>query len=635
LILSRARALADRLPMFAGPLASAVAVGAIGTAVLFVLNGNYYDSVFEAAICYSIVAVGMVLQIGYTAQLAFSQSVFMGFGAYGVAVLNLKFGWNVPLAGVVVLAVALLLSALIGAVCTRAPGFSLALATLFFSAIAIGFVGASNYLGATTGLGGIGEIWTGGSFTLTLELSGLVAVVFLGGCVFVCGRIMNSTIGLELALMASDERMASSLGVITPRRKLEVFVLASGIATLGGVVYAGTQTFVGPDSFNQGAELSLLLILFLGGRRNLWGAVIAAVGIEYLSGTNNWIEAHLLIVEGVLFTPILLYAPNGVITLPGRLIRLAASKFSLRSKIAQTVAASPFGVAAIDPDEVRIASARSGAFGERLMAQSEPSMAPGASEDARLECRHLTKRFGGVVAVDDVSLAIRGFGIHAICGPNGAGKSTLFELVAGGHRPDHGQILIDGVDVTGTPPYERAQLGIARTLQSVRLMGGRSVLDNVAVAALDYHRAFLSHAVVHSDLRQARERAREAIGRVGIGRLASSQVGQMTLEGQRMVELARAIVAKPRLLMLDEPASGLGSAQRTRLAEILVELGNETTIVLVEHDLQMVAQISSEVFVLIDGELRFTGDADGFLHSEVVRTELMGLTEGEEAFKYV
>jgi branched-chain amino acid transport system permease protein len=621
--------------MFAGPLASAVAVGAIGTIVLFVLNGNYYDSVFEVAICYSIVVVGMVLQIGYTAQLAFSQSVFMGFGAYGVAVLNLKFGWNVPLAGVAVLAVALLLSALIGVVCTRAPGFSLALATLFFSAIAIGFVGASNYLGATTGLGGIGEIWTGGSFTLTLELSGLVAVVFLGGCMFVCGRIMNSTIGLELALLASDERMASSLGVITPRRKLEVFVLASGIATLGGVVYAGTQTFVGPDSFNQGAELSLLLILFLGGRRNLWGAVIAAVGIEYLSGTNNWIEMHLLIVEGVLFTLILLYAPNGVITLPGRLIRLVASKLSVRSRIAKGPgAAAPFGVAAIDPDEVRTASARSVAAGKRLTEQREPSMTPDASEQARLECRHLTKRFGGVVAVDDVTLAIRGFGIHAICGPNGAGKSTLFELVAGGHGPDDGQVLIDGVDVTRSPPYERAQLGIARTLQSVRLMGGRTVLDNVAVAALDSHRAFLSHAVVHSDLRQARERAREAIGRVGIGRLASSQVGQMTLEGQRMVELARAIVARPRLLMLDEPASGLGSAQRTRLAEILVELGSETTIVLVEHDLQMVAQISSEVFVLIDGQLRFTGDAEGFLHSEVVRTELMGLTEGEEAFKY-
>jgi branched-chain amino acid transport system permease protein len=620
--------------MFAGPLASAVAVTAIGTAVLFVLNGNYYDSVFEVGICYSIVVVGMVLQIGYTAQLAFSQSVFMGFGAYGVAVLDVKFGWNVPLAGVAVLAVSLLLSALIGVVCTRAPGFALALATLFFSAIAIGFVGASNYLGATTGLGGVGEIWTGGTFTLTLELSGLVGMIVLGGCVFVCGRIMNSGIGLELALLASDERMASSLGVITPRRKLEVFVLASGIATLGGVVYAGTQTFVGPLSFNQGAELSLLLILFLGGRRNLWGAVVAAVGIEYLAGTSSWIEAHLLIVEGVLFTLILLYAPNGVITLPGKLARLAASKLSVRSRSStKPGVGTPFGSAALERDEVGSGGARGVSRGASSTEQGEPSMGSGAGEQAQLECRHLTKRFGGVVAVDDVSLAIRGFGIHAICGPNGAGKSTLFELVAGGHRPDAGQILIDGVDVTKSPPYERAQLGIARTLQSVRLMSGRTVLDNVAVAAIDSHRTFLAHAIVHSDLRQARERAREAIGRVGIGHLASSQVSQMTLEGQRMVELARAIVARPRLLMLDEPASGLGGAQRTRLAEILLVLGRDTTIVLVEHDLQMVAEISSEVFVLVDGQLRFTGDADGFLHSEVVRTELMGLTEGEEAYK--
>jgi branched-chain amino acid transport system permease protein len=584
---------------------------------------------FQVAVCYSIVVVGMSLQVGYTRQLAFSQSVFMGFGAYGVAVLNAKFGWAVPLASVAVLGVSLLMSALIGALCTRASGFSLALATLFFPAIVVGFVGASNYLGATTGLGGVSAIWTGGSFTSTLELSGLVGVFLLAGCMFVCGRIMNSGIGLELALLASDERMASSLGVITPRRKVEVFVLGSGIATLGGVVYAGTQTFVSPLTFNQSAELLLLLMLFLGGRASLLGAVIGAVGIEYLSGTNAWVGAHLLVVEGVLFTLILLYARDGVIELPRRLVRLVASRLSARSKLTTEAAAI------LPPalDEPRFVGARSAAAARvatgEWLTEPQPPLIPDNVEVARLECRHLTKRFGGVVAVDDVSLAIRGLGIHAICGPNGAGKSTLFELAAGGLRPDDGQMLIDGVDVTKMPPYARAQLGIARTLQSVRLMSGRTVLDNVAVAALDSHRTFLTRAVVHSDLRQARERAREAIGRVGIGHLASSHVDQMTLEGQRMVELARVIVARPRLLMLDEPASGLGSEQRSRLAEILVELGRDTTIVLVEHDLQMVAQISSEVFVLIDGQLRFNGDADGFLNSELIRTELMGLTDGE------
>ena len=622
-----------RLPLFAGPLASAVAVGVIGTIVLLVLNGNYYDSIFEVAICYSIVVVGMSLQVGYTRQLAFSQSVFMGFGAYGVAVLNVKFGWAVPLASVAVVAASLLLSALIGVLCTRASGFSLALATLFFPAIAVGFVGAANYLGATTGLGGVSAIWTGGTFTSTLELSGLVGVLLLGGCIFVCGRIMNSGIGLELALLASDERMASSLGVITPRRKLEVFVLGSGIATLGGVVYAGTQTFVSPLTFNQSAELLLLIMLFLGGRASLLGAVIGAVGIEYLSGTNAFVGAHLLIVEGVVFTLILLYAPNGIVALPRQLTRLVASRVLRRSRLVrEPESALPLDLDEPELTEVKSALALSVAPNARMTERLESSPTPAATEWAQLECRHLTKRFGGVVAVDDVSLAIEGLGIHAICGPNGAGKSTLFELVAGGHRPDEGQILIDGLDVTTTPPYERAQLGIARTFQSVRLMSGRTVLDNVAVAAIGSHRTFLTHAVGHSDLRQARERAREAIGRVDIAHLTSSYVGQTTLEAQRMVELARAIVARPRLLLLDEPASGLGSAQRSRLARILVELGRDTTIVLVEHDLQMVARISSEVFVLFDGQVRFHGDADGFLHSEVVRTELMGLTDGEEAF---
>ena len=626
--------LVERLPLFAGPLISAVAVSVIGTVVLLVLNGNFYDSMFQLAICYSIVVVGMSLQVGYTRQLAFSQSVFMGFGAYGVAVLNVKFGWAVPLASVVVVAASVVLSALIGTACTRAPGFALALATLFFPAIVVGLVGGTNYLGATTGLGGISAIWTGSSFTSTVELSGLIGVLLLGCCMFVCARIMSSGIGLELALLASDERMASALGVITPRRKLEIFVLGSGIATLGGVVYAGTQTFVSPLTFSQGAELLLLLMLFIGGRTSVCGAVIGAVGIDFLSGTNNWVGTHLLIVEGALFTLILLYAPDGVIQLPRRVIRRLASKLSVRSKLGgMHGAAQPYGNAHPELVEVRSATALRVASDDPVTGHSETLLSSDAGELARLECLHLTKRYGGVVAVYDVSLAIRGLGIHAICGPNGAGKTTLFELVAGGRSADEGQILIDGVDVTKAPPYERAELGIARTLQSVRLMSGRTVLDNVAVAALDSHRTFLPHALFHSDLREARERARVAIGRVGIGHLASSQVGQMTLEGQRMVELARAIVAGPRLLMLDEPASGLGSVQRERLAEILVELGRDTTIVLVEHDLQMVAQISSEVFVLIDGQLRFTGDAGAFLRSDVVRTELMGLAVGEAVFE--
>jgi ABC-type branched-subunit amino acid transport system ATPase component len=143
----------------------------------------------------------------------------------------------------------------------------------------------------------------------------------------------------------------------------------------------------------------------------------------------------------------------------------------------------------------------------------------------------------------------------------------------------------------------------------------------------------MTHAVWNSELRPAYERARETIEQIGIGHMTMLRPGQLTLEAQRMVELARALVANPRILLLDEPASGLSVDQRNRLADTLLELGKRMTIVLVEHDLQLVARIAEEIFVLIDGRLEFEGDSDAFMRSPVVRSELMGLIEEEELLR--
>jgi ABC-type branched-subunit amino acid transport system ATPase component len=242
-----------------------------------------------------------------------------------------------------------------------------------------------------------------------------------------------------------------------------------------------------------------------------------------------------------------------------------------------------------------------------------------------LECQGVTKRFGGVVAVDEVSLTVAPLGVHALCGPNGAGKSTLFELICGGLQADAGDVFIEGHHVSKTPAYQRAQLGVARTLQSVRLMNSRTALDNVAVAAVPSHRTFITHAVVRSDLTVAYDRAWETLEELGISAVAQQRVGELTLESQRMVELARAMVTRPKILLLDEPASGLSSEQRARLAARLAKLGETVTVFLVEHDLQMVMDIAEEIFVLLDGRVVFTGDSEEFRTSSIVRQELMGL----------
>lgn len=652
----------SKLPYGFGPATSAIAVTAIGLAVLFLLHGDYYDSMFVLSVCYAIVVLGMVVQIGYSHQLAFSQSVFMMLGAYGVAVLNGKYQWSVPLSMFLMVVASILVSFVMGYFITKVPGFALALATLFFSVIVSGYVIYNNYLGGSTGLGGVGAIWTGGDFASTLERSGSVGIVLLGLAWYVCARIMKSGIGLELALMGQNEPMANATGIITRRRKLELFVLGSALAALGGTIFAGTQAFVSSVSFNQTAEFTLLIMLFIGGRAALLGGLIGAIGIQYLQGTNNWIASHLLIIEGVLFTLILLYAPEGVIGLIRRAGTFVQSQILRRVGLAQVpgLATAPAaGAASAATGAPAMAPAMQGASGNHqdnfgasgtaapIGVEAQPAAAArqgvlgvvggeaalGADDAPALECRDLSKRFGGVLAVDSVSLSVRGLGIHGVCGPNGAGKSTFFELVSGGLRSDGGEVFINGVNATRMLAYQRAQLGIARTLQAVRLMNNRTVLDNVAVAALPSHRTFMTHAVFNSELRGAYERARETIEQLGIGHMLMLRPGQLTLEAQRMVELARALVVNPRILLLDEPASGLSVDQRTRLADLLVELGKRMTIVLVEHDLQLVARIAQEIFVLIDGRLEFEGDADAFMRSPVVRSELMGLIEEEELLR--
>lgn len=623
-------------------LAFAIAVTAIGFVAVAAFGGNFNGSIFLLTLCYAVVLIGMVVQVGYSHQLAFHQAVFMMVGAYGVGVLNIKFGMATWVASLIVVPGAAIVGGIIGSYITRVPGFALALVTLFFSSIVGGFVQYSTYLGGTNGMGPIAYLWAGSSYTGNIVHGSVLAVLVVGVLVFVGSRIMHSGIGLELALLSFSERMAGSVGIRTARRKQELFIFGSAVAALGGCLFAGTQQFVTPDTFTQTAEISLLVMLYFGGRRSLAGGLIGAIIIEYIAGINNFVALNQGIIEGVLITAVLLFASDGIIgafhTAWDWTIDFGGERgwwdrirrFSGRSPIlAAVVARNQDGHANMingasdvsDHLQTTVAGAVNSAIGTTLEAQA----------GAVLECRDVTKRFGGVVAVEAVSLQIHGTGIHAVCGPNGAGKSTLFELIGGGFRPDEGDIYMRGEEITKLSSPLRAERGMARTFQSVGLMGSRSVIDNVAVAAVRSHRTFLPRAVYASELAQARRRSLEVLTRVGIADMASRRVSQLTLEAQRMVELARAIVGNPTVMLLDEPASGLSAEQRRRLAALLQEMARDRTIVLVEHDLEMVAEIAEEIFVLVEGRLVFQGTSDEFVQSEIVRTELMGLVGAEGA----
>jgi branched-chain amino acid transport system permease protein len=615
----------SRLPRSLTPTAVVLVVGAV---IVLVYGQQYTGSVFVLAACYAIVTAGMAVQIGFSQQIAFSQSVFMGVGAYGVAMLNTHFSMPVLVATPIVLVGAGLVALLLGSVVTRASGLALAVATLMLPLIAAGYVSSAGYLGGVVGAPLTGTLWPSSSSSSTTVIAvagGLIVVVFLAIAVFVASRILTSDIGLELFVLGVDERTAAAMGVRTPRRKLELFVLGCVFAALGGAAYAGTQQFVPETLVDPTSELALLIMLFIGGRRSIIGAVIGALVIQYLQGASNWVSVNILVVEGVLLTVVLLVDPEGL----AGIVNTGMAWLRQRRGAAGAAAGPGASDDAVAGDASSPATAggqwatgHGGAAGSVLAGAGESA---GGAGVALLECRGIGKEYGGLTVLDDVTIKLPERGLFGLCGPNGAGKTTLLNVIGGSVPPGRGTVILDGADITRRPPHERFHLGISRTFQAVHLIKGRTVLDNVAVACLASHTSPIVTRVARSKLDDARDKAARTLSDLGMRGIQDREVSSLTLESQRMVELARALAANPRLLLLDEPASGLSEEQRHRLAELLTAFGERTCVLLVEHDLDLVAQVSERIFVLSSGRLVFDGGPADFRASPVVNSLLVGL----------
>lgn len=254
------------------------------------------------------------------------------------------------------------------------------------------------------------------------------------------------------------------------------------------------------------------------------------------------------------------------------------------------------------------------------------ALAPPSADamEPALRCEGLSKRFGGITAVREVSISIPARGIYGLCGPNGAGKSTLFNVLAGALRPDAGEVWLGGERVTQRSATYRARRGIARTWQAVRLVEDRTALDNVAAVCLRSPGQSLWGAIARTGWASARARARAVLEQLELVSYARRHAGELTLEGQRMVEVARAVAQDPVVLLADEPASGLSAAQRRVLAELLRRVAESRPLLVVEHDLDMLEQISDRIYAMVGGALVFEGGRGEFAASEVGRA-LRGL----------
>lgn len=244
--------------------------------------------------------------------------------------------------------------------------------------------------------------------------------------------------------------------------------------------------------------------------------------------------------------------------------------------------------------------------------------------EALLEIDRLTKRFGGVVAADAISLIIPEGELHAIIGPNGAGKSTLIGQLSGEVTPDSGRIRFGTQEITSLPVYRRSQLGLARSFQVTTLFPDFTALDNVALSAQAHSgHSFRFWHDARSEI-ALREPARAALARVGLAERAATLVADLSHGERRQLEIAMALAGRPRMLLLDEPMAGMGPEESTRLVKLLAALKGAITVMLIEHDIDAVFALADRISVLVYGRIIATGDPAAIRSDPAVREAYLG-----------
>ncbi|HZB49552.1 MAG TPA: branched-chain amino acid ABC transporter ATP-binding protein/permease [Mycobacteriales bacterium] len=564
------------------------------------------------ALIYALAAIGLSLLMGLAGQVSLGQAAFFGIGAYTQAVLVTKYEWNALLAAVAAVAVTMTVAVLVGLPLLRLRGHYFALATLGLGIIVTVVATESDYLGATSGLFGIPKpAFNGRVYDSAEEYFWLVGGTVVVGLVLAL-NVVRSRIGRALGAVNDSEVAAESLGVPTYRLRLAVLVLSAAYASVAGTAFAHWLGVVNPNAANFPLSVEFLLIVVLGGLGSVWGAVVGAFAVEFLDeGLQRLIPELVpgavgeiqLIGFGVVLTLLVILAPGG---LHGLWLRFRPRR----------AAAAGAAAAADEPDR------------EVPLPERADRPEPGTP---LVETAGLTKRFGGVVAVDGVSLTVAAGEILALIGPNGAGKTTVFNMVSGVLAPTAGTVRIGGAEVQGRPPHVAAGRGATRTFQNLQVFGSASVLGNVMVGRHRRARAGLLRGALLLARREERAveaAARELVELVGLAEDADRPAADLPFGRQRLVEIARALAAEPDVLLLDEPMAGLSGAERRRLAALLRRLrAAGTAVVLVEHDVEAVLALADRVAVLDDGRLIALGPPDQVRHDPAVVAAYLGVAE--------
>ncbi len=552
---------------------------------------------------YALVAVGLVLLTGVGGMTSFGQAAFVGMGAYATAWLCTSptaAGWLGGLAGSALvpwlglllgLVLTFALAWALGAVTLKLSGHYLPLCTIAWGLSLYFLLGNMEFLGGQTGITGIPPLVVAGFSFATPRMLGVVIWAVLLLALWAMHNLLDSREGRAIRALKGGRLMAESMGVDTARHRIKLFVLAALLAAISGWLYAHMQRFVNPTPFNLNIGIEMLFMAVVGGAGHLWGAVLGATLITLLKeklqdvlpallGTSGNFE---VVVFGLLMLFVLQRFADGLWPTLARLTRRWVRELPRAAGAGPAVSST-----------------------EQLAQRALP-----AAGSLLLQADGVSKRFGGLVANNDISMTLKAGEVHALIGPNGAGKSTFFNMISGVDDPTTGEVRLVGQPMSGQPSRAFAALGLGRTFQHVRLLGQRSVIENVALGAhLRARRGWVS-AMLRLDRAEEAAlmaEARRQIERCGLGAHADTPAASLSLGQQRVVEIARALAGQPSVLLLDEPAAGLRHLEKRALSELLGQLRAEGLgILVVEHDMEFVMSLADRITVLEFGTVIATG----------------------------
>jgi branched-chain amino acid transport system permease protein len=562
----------------------------IGAAVLVALAAGmqfdgYVLNVLMQATTFSIAVFGLSVVLGLCGQINLAQAAFFGFGAYAVGIGTTDWHLSYWLCLLIGCFAALLAGAFLGMSTLRLGGHYLAMVTISFQQIVT--LVMINAIWLTRGPDGVSNIGRPELFrTSQGYLAFCVAMLAIVG--YLVWHLPDTKLGRAMRAVRDNELAAGVNGIDVFRTKVYAFAICAALGGLAGGLFAGGFAYVSPDQFSFAESIVFLTMSLLGGVASPIGS---AIGTGLLILIPEWlrflksIPGLYLAIYGLFVILIIRFMPDGI---------------------------WGFVAAAFERWRARI---RTPAATKTLLLK--PATVGG---DIVLEVSGLSKHFGGLKAVDEVDIAVRRGGVHALIGPNGSGKTTTLNVLSGLYKATSGKILLDGTDITTMPPHLRTAAGLGRTFQNIRLFRSMTALENVEIGAERPGNTMVGKGGAAA----LTERAMEALTFVGLGSRANELITSFSYGHQRLIEIARALAANPTLLLLDEPAAGLNSTEKLELHELLKRIAAQgLTILIIDHDMTLVSEAAQHITVLNFGRRIADGESLAVLrHPDVVSAYL-------------